>query len=457
MKNQPIPDMPAREAPDREWSDVGPVLDAEIGQLPEKLRAALVLCELQGLDRAAAAERLGVPVGTVSSRLSRAKDALRRRLVRRGITLSLAALALVLTQAARAAVPPPLVRQTAAAATRFAVGSGVGAPAALATRVMRPPARRAVLIGSVGGLLGLAVGTAPLGGIRPRAGGGRPGSDSGDVGIHVVRFAGKDVPEMFGPTATIDGRCFGPVRRHVHDRPGHDPKVDRPGGAFGMRRQADVMKGVYELAEDHLRIHLASLVGSAEDHPARDGEETMLLILETGPRMTPAARAATFSVPPGPANCAHHEGVLSSRGPGMATAPLNRILGHLRHRRRCPTATCSRTFLATRDSAVFASHRPPARPDRSRRLPPGAATRSRMSRTRSRQRFSSCSEARGRSERVSRSGVGCSAWPIAFRSTRDAGGRNVKAASEPTKSPHTRPATPPTFPGEKPARSCTRS
>src|SRR5437763_1028113 len=83
----------------------------------------------QVLDRAAAAERLGVPVGTLSSRLSRAKAALRSRLVRRGIALSLAGVGLILTQAATAAVPPPppLVAATATAATAFLRGAGTGA------------------------------------------------------------------------------------------------------------------------------------------------------------------------------------------------------------------------------------------------------------------------------------------------------------------------------------------
>jgi RNA polymerase sigma factor (sigma-70 family) len=281
VKNQPIPDVPAREAPDREWSDVGPVLDAEIGQLPEKLRAALVLCELQGLDRAAAAERLGVPVGTVSSRLSRAKDALRRRLVRRGITLSLAALALILTQAARAAGPPPRVRQTTEAAARFVAGSAAGTPAALATRVMRAPARRAILIGIVGGLLVLAVSAA----LWAAFGRARVVDDReqirGKWSFLVVRYAGRNSPRMFGPTATIDGEVFRTTfdARYTID-PAATPRTIDLEVATGADGKPVVLKGVYELTEDRLRIHLAM--------PGRDrpriiqpaaGEETMVLIL----------------------------------------------------------------------------------------------------------------------------------------------------------------------------------
>src|SRR5262245_7718754 len=138
-KEQPMPDvLPAPAEADTDWADVRPVLDAEIGRLPDKLRTVLVLCELQGVDRAAAAARLGVPLGTVSSRLSRAKEALRRRLIRRGITLSLVAVGLVLTRAAvTAAVPPPLAAGTVAAGVRFAVGTGSGPAPAIASKVIQ--------------------------------------------------------------------------------------------------------------------------------------------------------------------------------------------------------------------------------------------------------------------------------------------------------------------------------
>jgi uncharacterized protein (TIGR03067 family) len=110
-------------APDRDssWADVRPVLDAEVGRLPAKLRDALVLCELQGVGRDEAAARLGISAGTLSRRLARAKDALRARLARRGLTLSAAGLGLVLTEAgAPAAVPGPVVQSTTAAAVAAA-------------------------------------------------------------------------------------------------------------------------------------------------------------------------------------------------------------------------------------------------------------------------------------------------------------------------------------------------
>src|SRR5215831_5192284 len=63
-----------------EPDDLVPVLHEEIGRLPESFRAPIVLCYLQGLTHDQAAHRLGWPVGTVRSRLSRGRDRLRSRL-----------------------------------------------------------------------------------------------------------------------------------------------------------------------------------------------------------------------------------------------------------------------------------------------------------------------------------------------------------------------------------------
>ncbi len=60
-------------------------IQEEIGRLPEKYRAAVVLCYLEGMTHEMAAEHLGWPVGSVHSRLAWARDRLRERLTRRGI------------------------------------------------------------------------------------------------------------------------------------------------------------------------------------------------------------------------------------------------------------------------------------------------------------------------------------------------------------------------------------
>ena len=54
--------------------------------LPRKYREPVVLCYLEGLMLEAAAVRLGCPIGTVGVRLMRARERLKDRLTRRGIS-----------------------------------------------------------------------------------------------------------------------------------------------------------------------------------------------------------------------------------------------------------------------------------------------------------------------------------------------------------------------------------
>src|SRR5262245_48338280 len=63
------------------------VIDAEIDRLPEPFRQAFVMCEVEQRTSSDAARALGCPVGTVESRLTRARERLRARLARRGITV----------------------------------------------------------------------------------------------------------------------------------------------------------------------------------------------------------------------------------------------------------------------------------------------------------------------------------------------------------------------------------
>jgi len=106
--------------------DLQRVLDQELNQLPDKYRAPLVLCDLEGKTRTEAAGLIGCPEGTVATRLVKARALLAKALTRRGLTLSGGGVALLLGQRA-AAVPAPLLASTMKAAHAFAAGLAAAA------------------------------------------------------------------------------------------------------------------------------------------------------------------------------------------------------------------------------------------------------------------------------------------------------------------------------------------
>lgn len=105
----------AREAQD--------MLDQELARLPDKYRAPLILCCVEGLARDEAAHQLAWPLRAVKNRLEQARLLLRARLARRGLTLSGALLLSVLCeQVGKAALSGGLIRSTVKAATTVAAG-----------------------------------------------------------------------------------------------------------------------------------------------------------------------------------------------------------------------------------------------------------------------------------------------------------------------------------------------
>jgi RNA polymerase sigma factor (sigma-70 family) len=121
---------PGAESPDAVlWRDLRPVLDEEVGRLPAKYRLPVLLCYLSGLTTDEAARRLGVPRGTVLSRLAWARRRLRARLSLRGVTLSAALLGAALASGAKAPASAILVGATIRAALSVAAGQTAAAPA----------------------------------------------------------------------------------------------------------------------------------------------------------------------------------------------------------------------------------------------------------------------------------------------------------------------------------------
>ena len=141
------------------WRDLRPVLDDEVQRLPEKYRAAFVLCHLQGLTNQEAADTLGCPLGTVLSRLSWARQRLRVRLARRGLAISAVGLATVLADnAASAAIAPALIQSTLVSSERFATCAAAGtAPSVLLAEGVLKTMFASKLILSAAAFLGLLV------------------------------------------------------------------------------------------------------------------------------------------------------------------------------------------------------------------------------------------------------------------------------------------------------------
>jgi len=116
--------LPADECHD--WA----VLHEEIDRLPERLRAPVTLCYLEGLTYEAAAHQLALSEVTLRGRLARARERLRHRLTRRGVTVPTALIVAGSASQAHAAIPTPLVHST----IRIALGFMAGNTAAVLAR-----------------------------------------------------------------------------------------------------------------------------------------------------------------------------------------------------------------------------------------------------------------------------------------------------------------------------------
>ena len=126
-----------REGRPEAVDDLGRVLHEEIDRLPERFRAPIVLCDLEGRTHEQAARHLGWPVGTVKSRQARARERLRDRLARRGFAPSTAPLAA--STSLGPSTPAALVHSTTLAAIRSVATRAIvpGSAAALAQGVIR--------------------------------------------------------------------------------------------------------------------------------------------------------------------------------------------------------------------------------------------------------------------------------------------------------------------------------
>ncbi len=119
-------------------------LHEELNRLPERYRAPIVLCHLEGLSNEQAAGQLGIPVRTVQRRLAQGRERLRARLVRRGLD---PAVGLLGGGFATHAASELWLEATVRAASGLAAGQEIAALASTAVAVLTQGTLSMMLIG----------------------------------------------------------------------------------------------------------------------------------------------------------------------------------------------------------------------------------------------------------------------------------------------------------------------
>jgi RNA polymerase sigma factor (sigma-70 family) len=199
---------------DRERSEA---LHGEIDRLPGAFRLPVVLCYFEGLTLDEAAHRMRWPVGTLRSRLARAREKLRRGLIRRGVALPAAALEF---RSAPAPVSSLLRDSTARAATAFAACHAAAnalsaTPAALAQEVLRTMLLHKLKLAALSLCLLAIVATGAGWLIRPSARAGQP--QRAPAASQVPIAPKRNDPDPSRARMTVAGRVLDPQGKTVTD------------------------------------------------------------------------------------------------------------------------------------------------------------------------------------------------------------------------------------------------
>jgi RNA polymerase sigma factor (sigma-70 family) len=254
-----------------DWEELRLVLDEEVGDLPEKYRAPLVLCHLEGKTQAQAALELGLARSTLGERLERAREALRGRLARRGIGLTGGTLAAVLTQKVGAAAVPALlalatVRAALAPLGRAAAGAASVHVLHLAEGVLKTMAIHKVkVLGAVLVLVAaLGAGTASFGFASQAAGGGA--GAPADPKQSKATTAGRPAPGL-GATRAERERLADLLLKLAQQLKEEEPNVE------AIRRQA--VRAQQQLAgqAEQLRQRLEEQIRAVNDQRQRKALE----------------------------------------------------------------------------------------------------------------------------------------------------------------------------------------
>ncbi len=206
--------------------DLQCLLHEELGRLPQKYEAPLVLCDLQGNTHQQAARRLGWPIGTVKTRLTRGREMLRARLVRRSVAVPAALVAVeAMPTATTAALPSELARNTLDAVSRAAGRSVTAAAVSTQAAALAHGTLRAMLLAKLSSLalFGLLIGLG-LAGAYGVVRGPRAGQTGGQT------KGGTALAARRSPTRPPTPRsCARSIKRFAPPRPSMTrPHDDRP-------------------------------------------------------------------------------------------------------------------------------------------------------------------------------------------------------------------------------------
>jgi RNA polymerase sigma factor (sigma-70 family) len=120
----PIPEPKRPDGDPSNPDETARIIHEELDRLPERLRAPIVLCYLGGMTHERAAQQIGCPVGTVRSRLARARARLHGRITRRGLATAPAALgARLASDACASTIPSPISRSLVKTAAQLVAGT----------------------------------------------------------------------------------------------------------------------------------------------------------------------------------------------------------------------------------------------------------------------------------------------------------------------------------------------
>jgi RNA polymerase sigma factor (sigma-70 family) len=124
---------------DRGWHEACRILQEEIAQLPDDLRLPIIHCLFEGHTQEAAAEQLGLTPRTIKDRLRRGREKLHKRLLIRGVSLSV--LGTLLAGSCPGPVPPALAEATLSGASAVLTKSsltGAVSPSVIALATSSP-------------------------------------------------------------------------------------------------------------------------------------------------------------------------------------------------------------------------------------------------------------------------------------------------------------------------------